>query len=126
MPNPAEPSGAKDQSEEDSPERKSAPNDAVSVFVVHAPSVAHRPMQSNRTGEPFGSSGSLVARGETTVQIELNVPADQVSIGVYLRGAIAAENDPAPENGGPVFPVFNADQRGWSQVLLPLTAYPLD
>lgn len=67
-----------------------------------------------------------IARGETTVQIELNVPADQASIGVYLRGVIAADNDPAPEDGSPVFPGFNADQRAWSQALLPLTSYPLD
>ena len=55
-----------------------------------------------------------------------DVPADQVSIGVYLRGVVAAVNDPAPDDGSPVFPVFNADQRAWSQALLPLTSYPLD
>jgi hypothetical protein len=67
-----------------------------------------------------------VSPGETSVQIELTVPADQASVGVYLRGFVRAENDSAPDDGAPVFPVFNPDRRAWSHALLPLTEYPAD
>jgi hypothetical protein len=65
-----------------------------------------------------------VAKGESTVQIELTIPADEASIGTYLRGFVAAENDPAPDDGTPVFPLYNSNRRAWSQTLMPLTAYP--
>jgi hypothetical protein len=64
--------------------------------------------------------------GETTVQIEMTVPADEASIGVFLRGAVVADNDPAPDDGMPVFPVFKAERRAWSQTLVPLTTYPTE
>jgi hypothetical protein len=65
-----------------------------------------------------------VSNGETSVQLELTVSADEASIGLYLRGSVRAESDPAPDDGSPVFPVFNPERRAWSQTLLPLTAYP--
>ena len=62
--------------------------------------------------------------GDTSVQLELTVPADEASIGFFVRGSVQAQNDSAPEDGSPVFPVFNPDRRTWSQTLLPLTTYP--
>jgi hypothetical protein len=65
-----------------------------------------------------------VPKGDSTVQIELTIPADEASIGTYLRGFVAAESDPAPDDGAPVFPLYNSNRRAWSLTLMPLTAYP--
>jgi hypothetical protein len=67
-----------------------------------------------------------IAAGDITVQIELMVPADEASIGAYLRGFVPTVNDPAPDDGAPVFPLFNSGKRAWSQALLPLAAYPAE
>jgi hypothetical protein len=65
-----------------------------------------------------------VSQGDTTVQIELTVSADEASIGAFLRGFTAEDSDPAPDDESPVFPVFNPQRRAWSQTILPLTTYP--
>lgn len=63
--------------------------------------------------------------GETAVQIDLKVLSDDTGIGVYMRGTAPALNEPAPDNDAPVFPVFNAERRAWSQVVVPLATYPI-
>ena len=67
-----------------------------------------------------------VPMGDTTAQIELTAPAEEMSVGIYLRGFVPADNDPAPAGDDPVFPVLNPERRAWSQTLLPLTPYPTD
>ena len=59
-----------------------------------------------------------VAPGDTTFQIDLDVPLENASIGVYLRGFTRAGNEAAPENVS-VFPAYHPEQRAWSQTLLP-------
>jgi hypothetical protein len=60
--------------------------------------------------------------GDNVVQIDLTLIAEEESIGVFVRGAVPAQNDPAPESGA-VFPTFHAERRPWSQTLLPLRDY---
>lgn len=60
--------------------------------------------------------------GDVAFQIEVTSSAEEVSIGVFVRGAVAARNDPPPESGA-VFPTHRADRRGWSQTLLPVAPY---
>ena len=53
-------------------------------------------------------------------EIDLSSWLDTARVGVFLRGATPATNDPAPDSAAP-FPTFRSDRRGWSQTLLPLT-----
>lgn len=100
-------------------------------------SVAGREMQPRKIGSAgqFGAATDAspenwtwfiipVPKGDSTVQIELTIPADEASIGTYLRGFVAAESDPAPDDGAPVFPLYNSNRRAWSLTLMPLAAYP--
>ena len=57
--------------------------------------------------------------GDVGFQLDLTVPSENASLGVYVRGYTAAANDAAPEEGA-VFPTFHADRRAWSQTLQPL------
>lgn len=66
-----------------------------------------------------------LSAGDTAFEINLTVSVAEASIGAYVRGAVAAPSEPAPEVGA-VFPTFHADRRPWSQTLAPLRAYALD
>lgn len=63
-----------------------------------------------------------VAAGNSSFHLDLNVPLETASIGVYLRGMAPARNDPEPRSPA-VFPVYHPDQRATSQTVLPLTVF---
>ena len=63
-----------------------------------------------------------LARSDTTFQIEVAVLQEQAQIGIYLRGALRATNDP-PSDDAAAFPTFQADRRSWSQTLQPLEQF---
>ena len=60
-----------------------------------------------------------IARGPNAFRIELALPLEDVSVGIYIRGFTTATNDPAPELGN-VFPTHNPERRAWSETLQPL------
>ncbi|MDO8539740.1 MAG: hypothetical protein Q7S40_04805 [Opitutaceae bacterium] len=64
-----------------------------------------------------------VAAGTRKIDIDVTVPVDSASVGIFLRGSVDVQNDPAPEEAA-VFPTYRPGSRGWSQALLPLTASP--
>ncbi|MBM3852491.1 MAG: hypothetical protein FJ399_04975 [Verrucomicrobia bacterium] len=63
-----------------------------------------------------------LARSDNTFQIEVAVLQEQAQIGIYLRGALRATNDPPPDDAAP-FPTFQAERRSWSQTLQPLEQF---
>jgi hypothetical protein len=66
-----------------------------------------------------------VPAGLQSVQVELDLPLESASVGIFLRGAVDVADDPAPE-GGAVFPVSRHSQRGWSRTLVPLKTYSIN
>jgi hypothetical protein len=60
--------------------------------------------------------------GEHDLEVTLAVPFEKVSVGIYVTGALDATSDTA-EEGEPAFPVFQPDQRPWSQTLQPLKVF---
>jgi hypothetical protein len=66
-----------------------------------------------------------VPAGQQSVQVELDLPLETASVGIFLRGAADAADDPAPETGA-VFPVSRHSQRGWSRTLVPLRSYSIN
>lgn len=65
---------------------------------------------------------SLAASGTVQIHVELNLPSSGGTLSGFVRGTTAAINEPASPDG-PVFPVFHATRRGWSQTLLPPTRF---
>ncbi len=66
-------------------------------------------------------TGELRA-GERDVAVNLSLPVARASIGVFLRGQVAATSDAAPADAI-AFPVFRADRRPWSQTLQALKEF---
>ena len=56
------------------------------------------------------------------VQVTLSVPFEKASVGIYVTGARDATSA-AAEGEEPAFPVFQPDQRPWSQTLQPLKVF---
>ncbi len=67
-----------------------------------------------------------VPAGEHEVRIEVAGPALGLPAGVFLRGRVAAPAPAAPFDAGPAFPLWRADRRPWSRVLVPLAARKAD
>ncbi len=65
-----------------------------------------------------------VTAGTHSIQVFVEAPVASASVGVFLRGTIEANHDPAPDEGA-VFPVWNATAQPWSYTLLPLQAHGL-
>lgn len=64
-----------------------------------------------------------IAAGTRRISISGSAPLASAAVGVFLRGSVAVENDPAPDEG-PVFPTYHPDSRRWAQALLPVTWSP--
>jgi hypothetical protein len=90
------------------------------------------PVRKNSAGQ-FGAAVSSspenwswfivpLTPGEHQFNLSLSVPLEKASVGVYLRGATTATSDEAPE-GVAAFPVYQPNQRAWSQTLQPLKAF---
>jgi hypothetical protein len=62
--------------------------------------------------------GQLPA-GEHDFAISVSLPAARAAVGVFLRGHVPADSDDAPKDAI-AFPLFQPDQRPWSQTLQPL------
>jgi hypothetical protein len=60
--------------------------------------------------------------GEHELQVTLSVPFEKASVGIYVTGAQDATSD-TPEGDEPAFPVYQSDQRPWSQTLQPLKVF---
>jgi hypothetical protein len=65
---------------------------------------------------------SLEPGDDGVFQIDLNVPSEEATIGVFVRGTTPASNDPAPD-GGAVFPTHHADRGGWSRTMFAPQSY---
>lgn len=63
--------------------------------------------------------------GRQTVQLVFDLPPEDLSVAIYVRGAIPVENESEPEAGA-VFPAYRPTQRNWSQTLVPAEFYPLE
>lgn len=63
-----------------------------------------------------------LASGAHALEIDLGIPVESASVGIYLRGSSATENDPVPPEGLS-FPLYRSGQRGWSRTLVPLTRH---
>jgi hypothetical protein len=63
-----------------------------------------------------------VPAGEHEARIEVTGPAAGATAGVFLRGAAAVPPPAVPFDSGPAFPLYRADRRPWSRVLVPLAA----
>jgi hypothetical protein len=66
-----------------------------------------------------------VPKGETLLDVEVTVLAEQARVGLFLRGATAVGTAPAPTDGTTVFPTPRAERRAWSHTLQPLRIFPL-
>jgi hypothetical protein len=59
-------------------------------------------------------------KGSTTFRVEINVPVENVSVGV-LRARLHGREQRFPRRRvGAVFPTFRPERRAWSQALQPL------
>jgi hypothetical protein len=80
--------------------------------------------QFGAAGEPSPENWTwFIARtqpGTHTVEVRLDIPLNEPVVGIFLRGAVTATSDAAPE-GVAAFPVNQPDRRPCSQTLQPLT-----
>jgi hypothetical protein len=92
-----------------------------------------RPVQSVRNGSAgqFGAAADPspenwvwlrvpLTTGQNTFDVAVNVPLERATVGIFLRGSVTATNDDAKDEASP-FPLYQPEQRPWSQTLQPLT-----